>query len=200
MYLSALILFLHSLHPKLYKSFSYIFTSACKPFIILIKFLWDLVIFLNMCCTIKRWPKLQLKPDWSWEVSVIVSCDIHTPLMPQTTYFLFFILLLFPEHLSPMVVSPLLLFPRFAFPSCLFTLTSPSATFAPGQCPPPDFIHCPKHTKIILNSSLVLPITLTPSSSSASHKLQKSILYSITGVIMGILNSTRLRTDSQTPP
>lgn len=86
--------------------------------------------------------------------------------MSQTTCFLFFILFLFPfqpvatSHL--MAISPLLLFPRFAFPSCLFTLTSPSATSPSGQCHPPDFMHCLKQTKIILNSSLVFHIACNP--------------------------------------
>lgn len=86
--------------------------------------------------------------------------------MSQTTWFLFFILVLFPVQpvttSHPMVISPLLRFPRFAFPSCLFTLTSPSATFASGQCHPPHFIHSLKQTKINLNSSLVLPIACDP--------------------------------------
>lgn len=47
----------------------------------------------------------------------------------------------------------------------------------------------------ILSCSLLV----TPFLSSVSHKLHKSILYSIIGVIMRILNSARLRIDPRRP-
>lgn len=95
--------------------------------------------------------------------------------------------------------------PRPRLPCCW---TSPSC---------PLVLHCPVLLLLLFNVILLISNTafneprsfwilvlscsllVTPFLSSVSHKLHKSILYSIIGVIMRILNSARLRIDPRRP-
>lgn len=94
------------------------------------------------------------------------------------------------------------------WPHLLYCWTSPSC---------PLVLHCPLLLLLLFSVTLLISNTafnklrsfripilscsllVTPFLSSVSHKLHKSILYSIIGVIMRILNSARLRIDPRRP-